>query len=240
MVIDNHFTAPDPVWEKHRQDVERLAEMTGSCIFVLERKVCHPFLSPKLTDVLGLDVPPERWSPDWTFLHSHIHPDDLPVFLDIQDRLLYDFIVSLPREEQKDYKHIFEFRAIGKNGEVVRVISQHQILDFGAQDQPVLLGAIDLSPDQSSDAGVRFTLMNFKTGEIVPFAVRESPEGGLTKREIEILSLIDRGMYSKEISERLSISVHTVNRHRQNILEKTNADNSREAINYARKMGFLA
>ena len=34
----------------------------------------------------------------------------------------------------------------------------------------------------------------------------------------------------KEISEKLNISVHTVNRHRQNIFEKLQVDNMIEAI----------
>ena len=38
------------------------------------------------------------------------------------------------------------------------------------------------------------------------------------------------GMFSKEISEKLNISIHTVNRHRQNILEKLQVDNMIEAI----------
>ena len=61
----------------------------------------------------------------------------------------------------------------------------------------------------------------------------------LTKREIEILKLVNKGMFSKEISDNLSISVHTVNNHRQNILQKMNTDNVLEAINYARKLGLL-
>ena len=40
----------------------------------------------------------------------------------------------------------------------------------------------------------------------------------------------------KEISEKLNISVHTVNRYRQNIPEKTNADNIVKAIAFAKRM----
>nr|WP_289013961.1 LuxR C-terminal-related transcriptional regulator [uncultured Capnocytophaga sp.] len=42
----------------------------------------------------------------------------------------------------------------------------------------------------------------------------------------------------KEISEKLNISVHTINRHRQNILEKTHADNV-EAIAFAKRMRVI-
>lgn len=61
----------------------------------------------------------------------------------------------------------------------------------------------------------------------------------LTRREVEVLKLVNEGMLSKEISDKLSISVHTVNRHRQNILEKIAADNMYEAISYGHKFGLL-
>ncbi len=44
---------------------------------------------------------------------------------------------------------------------------------------------------------------------------------------------------SKEIADLLSISIHTVNRHRQNILEKLHVSNAMEACRMARMMGVL-
>ena len=45
--------------------------------------------------------------------------------------------------------------------------------------------------------------------------------------------------YSREIAGFLSISVNTVNNHRQNILEKTNTGSSPEAVRYAAGLGLL-
>ncbi|HEY9123928.1 MAG TPA: LuxR C-terminal-related transcriptional regulator, partial [Bacteroidales bacterium] len=61
----------------------------------------------------------------------------------------------------------------------------------------------------------------------------------LTKRETEILSLIAQGLDSQRISEKLFISVNTVNNHRQKILNKTQTDNTSQAILYAKKMGII-
>ena len=59
------------------------------------------------------------------------------------------------------------------------------------------------------------------------------------EREKEILRCIRKGLSSKEIAAALYISVNTVNRHRQNILEKLSVGNSIEACRAAELMKLL-
>jgi|GEM_PF-1116589 len=59
----------------------------------------------------------------------------------------------------------------------------------------------------------------------------------LTEREEQILSLICKGFSSKEIADRLYISIHTVHTHRKNMLEKTECKNSSELITYSNSKG---
>lgn len=61
----------------------------------------------------------------------------------------------------------------------------------------------------------------------------------LSEREKEILRCIRKGLSSKEIAAALYISVNTVNRHRQNILEKLSVSNSIEACRAAELMKLL-
>ena len=68
---------------------------------------------------------------------------------------------------------------------------------------------------------------------------RSCGEELLSAREREVLLRIEAGDTSKEIARNLSISVHTVSRHRQNILEKLQAGNSVEASRTARRLGLL-
>ncbi|MEF2943340.1 MAG: LuxR C-terminal-related transcriptional regulator, partial [Phocaeicola dorei] len=59
-------------------------------------------------------------------------------------------------------------------------------------------------------------------------------------REMEILRLIQRGFLSKEIADKLCISIHTVHIHRQNLLRKLGVHNSLEAIRLGQESGLLS
>ncbi len=61
----------------------------------------------------------------------------------------------------------------------------------------------------------------------------------LTRRELEIIALIEVGLSNKEIAVRLQIEVPTVKNHIHNILEKLQLDGRREAARFARERGLL-
>jgi DNA-binding NarL/FixJ family response regulator len=61
----------------------------------------------------------------------------------------------------------------------------------------------------------------------------------LTARELEVLKLIAEANTSKEIAEQLVISIKTVERHRQNILEKLGMRDRVELTRYAIRRGLI-
>lgn len=62
--------------------------------------------------------------------------------------------------------------------------------------------------------------------------------GSLSKRELEILSLITEGLGNAEIAERLSISEKTVRNHVSNVFDKLGVWTRAQAIVFARDRGF--
>jgi two-component system response regulator NreC len=62
---------------------------------------------------------------------------------------------------------------------------------------------------------------------------------GLTTREQEVLKMIAEGQMNKEIAEKLSISVRTVERHRENIMSKLNLHSRAELVRYAVDKGLI-
>ncbi|MBN1145112.1 MAG: PAS domain-containing protein [Bacteroidales bacterium] len=230
------------ILDYHTRLLESIDVVDSGCISVFDlyqRK--HVYYSPKYASVLGWDA--ERASHDVEYSNSLIHPDDL--------LLLYKagiYYISLgfafaDKTSSKYYKAIFEYRVKRKNGSYVRVIEQQKPLEFDKSGNVWLaLSMLDFSPDTDINAPFRGRLVNQNSGELYRFPPEEevfSPSTQLTNREKEILQLIASGLISKEIADKLYISVNTVNTHRQRIIEKLNVSNTYEAIRYAHERGIF-
>lgn len=61
----------------------------------------------------------------------------------------------------------------------------------------------------------------------------------ITKREYEIVNALSQGLSSSEISEKLFISVYTVQTHRKNAMEKTAARNAAHLIRRFYELGLI-
>jgi DNA-binding NarL/FixJ family response regulator len=64
-------------------------------------------------------------------------------------------------------------------------------------------------------------------------------QGGLTPREVEVLTLVAQGLANKEIAAKLGIAGGTIKIHVQNILAKLNATDRTHAVTIALKRGII-
>lgn len=168
-------------------------------------------------------------------LEEKIHPEDHDHMIDRSIRHS-QFIYSLPTEHRNDFRNIFRFRMRQANGQYIHMISHHQVLLTDRTGKAwIILGQMDISPDQMPAENFQYTCVHRKTGEIIsPDTFRNSAHK-LTNREKEILLLIRQGLLSKEIAVQLNLSIHTIHNHRKNILAKLDAHNAIEAIHQAGK-----
>ena len=137
-------------------------------------------------------------------------------------------------------KTIREYRA--KVGDRFRRVTETlQVLETDSRGNIWLaLCILEISPNQLPPFTVNSQIVNTATGEVFsPLTRYYQSESILTKRELEILTLVAQGKLSKEISNLLHISVHTVDTHRQHILEKLDVDNSHEAVRYGQSLGLI-
>ena len=79
-------------------------------------------------------------------------------------------------------------------------------------------------------------VLNWDTSGVAATAHRNQL---LSKREMEVLQLIAEGLTNAEIAERLFTSKRTVETHRQNILEKTQAKNTAALVKIALSDGLI-
>jgi DNA-binding NarL/FixJ family response regulator len=78
-------------------------------------------------------------------------------------------------------------------------------------------------------------IKNFK-----PHKEAETELATLSKRELQVLEEICKGLSNQEIADTLFISKRTVDKHRANLLSKTNSKNTANLIMYAIKNKLIA
>jgi DNA-binding NarL/FixJ family response regulator len=66
-----------------------------------------------------------------------------------------------------------------------------------------------------------------------------SPQAEMTPREKEVLQMVARGLSTKQIADKLEISIRTVESHRINMLKKFKVSNTAELIKKAMDMHFI-
>jgi DNA-binding CsgD family transcriptional regulator len=225
------------ILEGHIRFLDQLDKLGNSAISIFDlHKRDHVFISGNYATLFGYDLK-EIEKEGWQFFDKDYHPDDLLALTEAGMYFL-EMGLNLPSETLKDFKLIYDYRRKNKQGNYIRVIEQQNALELDKHGNVWLaLSVLDISPDKDISTPFRCRLVNSKTGELFHFPpAEELPK--LSSREIEILSLIAKGLISKQIADKLYISVNTVNTHRQRIIEKLNVSNTAEAIQYASRLGL--
>lgn len=195
------------------------------------------------TQLIGLSDSPDYFtetdSSDEDEIYNRLHPEDL-----VDKRMLeyefFKYVDLLPSESKLECTAVCHLRIKDKTGKYIRIDNSTRVLRLSPNGKIwLILCCYEMSPNQEGSEGIKPRIVNNKTGEIIELQLSERRSHILTGREKEILNLIKEGKPSKQIADLLKISVHTVNRHRQNILEKLSVSNSVEAIMAATLMQLL-
>ena len=165
---------------------------------------------------------------------ERIHPDDL--LAKQVGELRFFYFVNRPETAcPSDYLYEQTVRMKDHDG-VYHFINHRIIYDHAAHSESIRL-ALCLYTIRT-DKKMVSRIMNTATGEEIPIDRQNCPDI-LSGREKEILRMIEEGHPSKEIADKLSISINTVSRHRQNIREKLHVSNSYEACRMAKAMNMI-
>lgn len=173
-----------------------------------------------------------------------------------------DKVLDITSEHQPDVI-LLDYRLPGQDGlhlasELKTVAPSTKLVVLTAiVDERVALDAVDagcvgfITKDRGLDDVVR-SIRSVHSGEVMVspdmlalILPRLRDDGGdaapqLTRREQEVLDLVAEGCSNQVIADRLTLSLHTVRNHVQNILRKLDAHSKLEAVAIATRQGILS
>jgi DNA-binding CsgD family transcriptional regulator len=197
------------------------------------------FTHESVKTVLGLE-PAEFGLP---YVMENIHPEDAPHFLRFEQTLI-PFLGKLPPEKLVKYKVRYDYRLKDVDGNYKRIL--HQLLTLQRDEEGAVIRTFGVFTDIThlkTDTSMQLDLIGLD-GEPSFYNIQEDCsysnfDSPLSDREKQVLTCMGDGMTSKEIAQTLAISPHTANNHRKNILEKTDSENSAQAIIKAINGGWI-
>jgi DNA-binding CsgD family transcriptional regulator len=227
------------VLERHIALLDQLDVIETSSISIFDLyQQKHVYYSRKHVALYGWNLE-EAYEDAFRYSDRRKHPEDVELHLEAGTALLA-YCFQLPLEVRKDYKVILDYRTLSPGGQYIRVVEQQSVLELDQKGHFWLaLCLLDRSPDPEVTRPASACLLNYRTGETWQLPLEPESSLPLSSREREIVQMVSTGLASKEIAERLYISVHTVNTHRQRIIEKLNVSNMVEAVAYAHQAGLL-
>ena len=148
----------------------------------------------------------------------------------------FNFLRHVPRHARPDYYLVSKLRMTAATGDTIDVI--HRMYYIYADDSETVTHALCLYGRPTFDFIGKNRIVNSFTG-ISEELTASGDSSILSRREKQVLTLIDSGKRSYEIADILSISKNTVSRHRQQILAKLQVKNSMEACRIAKTMKII-
>lgn len=163
-------------------------------------------------------------------------PDEELLQRHILELRFFHFLKSVPAAEKTDYAAgcLIHFQRAGQAPLPVYHSTRYIKLDSNGN---AWLGLCTYIPFRNGQGTVNESIINTSTGEAV--CLMQCDSRLLSQRQLEIVSLLAKGYGSKQIADKLCISVHTVSRHRQDILSLLNVTNTAAAVEIALRMNLI-
>ena len=164
-----------------------------------------------------------------------IHPDDLTGRC-LQEVGFFHFIKRQPKKKRADYYLTSKLRMKDGTNNYISVL--HRMFYISTPFDETLWLALCLYSPLQFDMPAKSLIINSANGQMRELDKQNSMQI-LSVREKQVLGLINNGLTSKKIADTLSISINTVNRHRQEILGKLQVNNSIEACRIAKDLKLI-
>ncbi|MBU2920306.1 LuxR C-terminal-related transcriptional regulator [Winogradskyella psychrotolerans] len=192
------------------------------------------YISKNYMACLGLDAKVLK-THGMRYFWNRIHPDDIDAWLSALNKLMEFTLGEISKSKRKDTNYTWNFRIKNGDGVYVNIIQNTTPLVFDSDGKPIigLAHYTVLDPNIKMDITASAKLLNskkeYETLYFNNFSQKLLNEG-VSNRERDVIRLLVLNYTSKEISNKLNISSHTVDTHRRNILKKFNISSTGELV----------
>lgn len=196
------------------------------------------YISPNITKVLGYSQ--EEF--ELSIVLNGIHPDDLPYYYHYEQNAVR-FFSGLSEDLFFKYKFSYDYRLRTKSGAYKRVLQQIVPIYYFPEGGVRTLG-IFTDMEHLNVHGIPKLSFIGMQGAPSYYNIHLQEEFNLsfkifTKRELEILGYIIKGMKTQEIASKLHRSHFTIMTHRKNILQKSGCHNFQELLIKSVREGWV-
>lgn len=204
-------------------------------------KVNIEMVSDQVKDVLLFDTP-EEFTVE--YIYHNLHPEDLPRFV-LFERKVTEFFNNLPLSKIMKYKVSYDYRLRCMDGSYKWILMQTTTIQTDEDGAVIrVLGVqTDITHIKSNNkaSGLSFIGLDGEISyyDVPTFRDNNSSELLFTIREKQVLQLVLSGKSSREISDLLFLSKHTVDSHRKKIFSKSGCTSLAELGAKAIKEGWL-
>jgi DNA-binding CsgD family transcriptional regulator len=144
---------------------------------------------------------------------------------------MHDLLAAIPPVEHHNYRTAIHYRFRKSNGQYIYLQDEKASLNLGKSGNLYFAIMKDVTAEKKF-GGVKIEV--FKQEEILEkvdefFPMREQTK--LTRRESDLVNLIQQGLTTKEIAWYLNISHHTVRNIKSKLFEKYRVSNTVELLN---------
>ncbi|NEU10450.1 response regulator transcription factor [Flavihumibacter sp. R14] len=180
-----------------------------------------------------------------SFLYSIRHPEDFRIFNQKIFPTNMSFIKDHSAENISAFTFTTNYRLKSRAGTWLSVSHRSRFLKYLPDGTPLV--SLDFLSDIShfkKDDQIINIIEKTQGGQrsskqLVSTFHPGEDESRISKREMIVLQCICDGFSSKQIAEKLHISIHTINNHRKNMLGKTKCKNLSELVARASRTGIL-
>lgn len=166
-------------------------------------------------------------------LIEKVHPDDLDEVYRLTNKA---FNALASQNHLHQYRYNVTYRIKKTDHQYIRVL--RETIPYLADQNNKIIFTISRYTD-ISHLGHPREIKSWITGPNETITLSNGSESILSKREREILHYLAKGLSSKVIAKQLSISKLTVDKHRANMLQKTETNNTSELIRFALEKDIL-